>query len=55
MNRLAFDLVDEYFDEIVTTEPSELGLPVDLTRPELEDDELGLRSLYENPERVLEA
>lgn len=31
----------------------ELGLPIDRTRKELDEDDLGLRALYEHPEAVL--
>ena len=54
MRRPEIELLDEDLDDLSTLDGSELGLPIDLTRDDLEDeDDLGFRSLYEHPEAIL--
>lgn len=50
------ELLDEDLDDLPTYAGSELGLPIDLARDDLDDedeDDLGFRTLYEHPEAVL--
>lgn len=44
-------LLEEELDDGL--DPAELGFTIDLVSDDLEEDDLGLRSLYENPEVVL--
>lgn len=58
MRRPEVELLDEDLDDVPTLDGSELGLPIDLIREDLEDeddDDLGFRSLYEHPEAILPA
>lgn len=50
------DLLETDIDDALPVTPSELGIPIDLTRQGLDEtggDDLGFRSLYEHPEAVL--
>jgi hypothetical protein len=54
MRHTEFELLEDDLEDILDVVTSkELGLPVDLGGDELDDDELGLRSLFENPDAVL--
>lgn len=56
MRRPQIEILEEfaqYMDEPPSLTPVELGIPVDLTREDLEEEDLGLRGLYENPEAIL--
>lgn len=54
MRRSEIELLDDDLDDILDLAMStDLGLPIDLAREDLDDDELGLRSLFENPDAVL--
>lgn len=56
MRRPEVELLDEDLDDVPTLDGSELGLPIDLIREDLEDedeDDLGFRALYEHPEAIL--
>jgi hypothetical protein len=49
-------LEEDLDDDVPTLTGFELGIPIDLTREDLDDDDdddLGVRALYENPEAVL--
>jgi hypothetical protein len=48
-------LEDDLDDDTSTLSGSELGIPIDLTREDFEedDDALGFRALYENPEAII--
>ena len=54
---IEIDVLDDDLDDNYLPSAWELGLEVDLAREELYedegDDDLGFRSLYENPEAVL--
>ncbi|MCA9589701.1 MAG: hypothetical protein KC657_30555 [Myxococcales bacterium] len=54
MKRPEVELLEDDLDDIPTYASSELGLPIDLAREDLDDeDDLGLRALYEHPEAIL--
>ena len=54
MRRPEVELLDDDLDDTPTYAGSELGLPIGLTREDLEDeDDLGFRALYEHPEAIL--
>jgi hypothetical protein len=54
MRRTVVQLLEDDIDESSVPTAWELGIPVDLVREDLEDeDDLGLRSLFEHPEAVL--
>ncbi len=47
-------LLDDAFDD--DDAPPDLAVPIDLTRDDLDDeDDLGFRALYEDPEPLLRA
>jgi hypothetical protein len=55
MRRPDVEILDDDFEDIPAVTGSELGLPIDLTRDDLDedDDHPGFRSLYEHPETIL--
>lgn len=54
MRRFEVEILEDNLDDDLALTRSELGLPIDLTREELEqDDDLGFRSLFEHPEAFL--
>lgn len=56
MRRAEIELLDEDLDDVPSLDGWELGLPIDLIREDLDDedeDDLGFRALYENPEAVV--
>lgn len=54
MRRPEIEILEDDVDDEPALTRTELGIPIDLTREELEeDDDLGLRALYENPEAIL--
>jgi len=54
MRRLEIDLLEDDVDDVPAPTRAELGIPIDLTRRDLEDDDaLGFRVLFEHPEVVL--
>ena len=55
MRRPEVELLETDIDDVSPVTGSELGLPIDLTRDDLDDgeDDLGFRALYEHPETVL--
>ena len=53
MDRIIIDVFEHDDDDVITTiSPWELALTGDLTEQN-DDDELGIRSLYERPEALL--
>lgn len=53
MNEHELDILDDDIDDLPVLSRWDLDAPVDLLREDLEDDvedDLGIRSLYENPE-----
>lgn len=53
MQRSEIEVLDsDFFDDDSPT-PEELGFTIDLAREDLDDDDLGLKELYEHPEVVL--
>jgi hypothetical protein len=47
------EILEEMLDDDAVT-PSDLGLPIDLTRADLEDDDdVRFRTLFENPEPII--
>ena len=54
MRRPEIELLEDDLDDIPSLTGSDLGLPIDLIRDDLEDeDDLGFRALYEHPEAIL--
>lgn len=56
MRRPEVEILEDDLNDIPSLAGSEieLGLPIDLAREDLDDeDDLGLRSLYEHPEAIL--
>ena len=54
MRRPEVELLEDDLDDIPALTGSELGLPIDLTREDLEeDDDVGFRALYEHPEAII--
>jgi hypothetical protein len=53
MGRAEIEILEEDVDDSASLTPTELGLPIDLTREDLDDDDLGLRALYEHPEPLV--
>ncbi|MCW5831121.1 MAG: hypothetical protein KIS78_01525 [Labilithrix sp.] len=54
MRRPEVELLEEDLDDLPARVETELGLPIDRMREDLEDeDDLGLRALYEHPEAIL--
>ena len=55
MRRPEVEILEDDLDDISAFSSAELGLPIDLTRDELDEDEddLGFRALYEHPETVV--
>jgi hypothetical protein len=54
MRRPEVEILDDSLDDIPILKGSELGLAIDPTHDDLEDeDDLGLRTLYEHPEAIL--
>ena len=55
MRRPEVELLEDDLDDIPALTGSELGLPIDLTREDLDEDEddLGFRALYEHPEAIV--
>ena len=55
MRRPEIEILEDHLDDDLLLTESDLGIPVDLARRDLEedDDDLGLRALYEHPEAVL--
>jgi hypothetical protein len=55
MRRPEIELLEDDLDDTPALNGPELGLPIDLDREDLDDDEdgLGLRALFEHPETVL--
>jgi len=54
MRRPEVELLDDDLDDIPTCTGADLGLSIDPTLDDLEDeDDLGLRALYEQPEVIL--
>ncbi|MBS2014844.1 MAG: hypothetical protein JST00_18285 [Deltaproteobacteria bacterium] len=56
MRRAQIEILEDDVDDAPAMTRAELGIPIDLTREDLEDDDdLGLRALYEHPEAILGA
>ncbi len=56
MRRPEIEILEDDVDDAPVLTRAELGIPIDLTREDLEDeDDLGLRALYEHPEVILGA
>lgn len=54
MRPAEIELLEEDLDETPAIAGSEIGLPIEATREDLEDeDDLGIRALYEHPEAIL--
>jgi hypothetical protein len=55
MRRSEVEILEDDLDDIPALTRTELGLPIDLTRDELDEDgdDLGFRALYENPDTVI--
>jgi len=55
MRRPEVELLDDELDDLPPLRGTDLGLAIDLTREELEEDDgdLGFRALYEHPEAMV--
>jgi hypothetical protein len=54
MRRPEIELLEDDLDDMPALATAELGLPIDLAREDLDDeDDLGFRALYEYPDPLL--
>ncbi len=55
MRRPEVEILDDDVDDVPALTETELGLPIDLTREDLEEDNdvPGFRAFYEHPETVI--
>ncbi len=55
MRRPELEILEDDLDDMPALTATELGLPIDLVRDDLDEDgdDLGFRALYEHPEPVI--